>query len=108
MKLVMFRGSGFPGYDAISLDEWFRVRRVLMSSSSRVSSQNLLGLHTLEDEGKTILRNVDNHLSNDTASYPGCLDSPGARLQEYQNSRLMSPYKTFRSKAAEMKCMVAF
>jgi hypothetical protein len=99
MKLLMFRDSGLSGCDAVSLSEWFRLQRIMLSSSSRVSRRNHLGLLTLEHEGYRILRKVWNYLSNEVASYPRRLDSSEALLPELQNSRLKPPYKTFGSKA---------
>jgi hypothetical protein len=93
MKLLLLRDSGLPGRDAISLGEWFRFQRILLSSSSRVNRRHLVGMLILEYEGNRILRKVWEHLSNDAAPYPKRLYSPGAPLPELQNSRLMSPYK---------------
>jgi len=92
MKLLTFRDSGLPGYDAISLGEWFRFQRIMLSSSSRVCIRNLLGMLTTEHEGNGILRNVWEHLSNDAAPYPKIPYSPGAPLPVLQKSLFTCSY----------------
>jgi len=61
--------SSLLRYDAMTLGEWLTTfRRVakLVSSEVNKSKKNSL---TLEDEGTTFLRNVENHSLSDTATH---------------------------------------
>jgi hypothetical protein len=48
---------------------------LLMIERNLVTSSDILGPHTLEDEGTRILHSVRNHLPNDATMHPRILES---------------------------------